>query len=155
MYRLYPLLRKYRPQQALADGISPSRYPWMQSRKYTSPHSIPVALEIARTVQSPTFFPQGLGLKYLYIFPAVIVEQFVCSHQFSQPFFIILCCVFITNICGARFAHSARPQTVNVFFTICNHGESLPCSAFIVSQKPPFKVAGKGQKSAQKRRGSN
>ena len=86
---------------------------------------------------------------------AVIVEQFVCSHQFSQPFFIILCRVFITNICGAGFAHPARPQTVNVFSASCNHGERLLCSAFMVSQKPPFKVARKGQKSAQKRRGSN
>ena len=53
---------EYVTRKELADGISPSRYPCTQSRRYVSPQSLPVAFDMALTVQSPTFLPRGFSL---------------------------------------------------------------------------------------------
>ena len=53
---------EYVTRKELADGISPSRYPCTHSRRYVSPQSLPVAFDMALTVQSPTFLPRGFSL---------------------------------------------------------------------------------------------
>ena len=68
-------LLRYAPHTLLALGISASARPCIQSCTYVSCQPCPVARQIARTGQSPTFLPEGFGLYHTNITTTPLYRQ--------------------------------------------------------------------------------
>ena len=73
--RAKPSFLRYAPHTLLALGISASARPCIQSCTYVSCQPCPVARQIARTGQSPTFLPEGFGLYHTNITTTSLYRQ--------------------------------------------------------------------------------